>query len=86
MYDPYGYYGQNAGSTVSGAVASSVATGQHAKEAAFMGLDWKSIIVAVIVGSMTAVLTQLSVEHVQDRRKKLKKTPTESAALILTED
>ena len=34
-----------------------------------MGLNWKSIMVAVTIGSLTAVLTQLTLESVRERRK-----------------
>ncbi len=86
MYYPPPYtvmYGQapSAGAVAGGATAAATA-GQddpHMKSGGVLGLDWKSITVAVVVGSLTAVLTQLAIEHVQKTRKQ----PTPGSKTLL---
>lgn len=88
MYYPPHYsvmYGQapTAGAVAGGATAAATAgqSDPHMKPDGFLGLDWKSITVAVVVGSLTAVLTQLAIEHVQATRKK---AAPKSKALVFT--
>lgn len=76
MYGHYGYshYGQaSAGAVAGGATAASTSTQAHIDPEGFLGLNWKSIMVAVTIGSLTAVLTQLALESVRDRRKSKEK-------------
>lgn len=72
MYGHYGHspYGQaSAGAVAGGATAAATKTQAHLDPEGFMGLNWKSIMVAVTIGSLTAVLTQLTLESVRERRK-----------------
>ena len=86
MYGHYGYphYGQapSAGAIAGGATAASVQTRSHMDPKGFMGLNWTSIMIAVTIGSLTAVLTQLTLEYVKERKKKGKKPKHQ--ALIFT--
>lgn len=74
-----------AGAVAGGATAAATTTQKNGKTDpdGFLGLNWKEIGVAVIVGSVTAVLTQLAIEHVQEIRKK--KAPR-SEALVFSGD
>lgn len=77
MYGHYGYphYGQapSAGAIAGGATAASTQTSSHMDPKGFMGLNWTSIMIAVTIGSLTAVLTQLTLEYVKERKKQGKK-------------
>ena len=87
MYYPHHHsvmYGQapTAGAVAGGATAAATASQKNGKTdpEGFLGLNWKEIGVAVIVGSVTAVLTQLAIEHVQEVRKK--KAPRSEALVF----
>ncbi len=73
MYGHYGYshYGQapTAGAVAGGATAASTSTQAHIDPDGFLGLNWKSIMVAVTIGSLTAILTQVALENVRERKK-----------------
>ena len=81
-YNPPYYGAPTAGAVAGGATAAASASQKNGKTdpEGFLGLNWKEIAVAVIVGSVTAVLTQLAIEHVQEARKKKPK----SHALVFT--
>jgi hypothetical protein len=38
------------------------------KPEGFLGMDWRAIAIAVTIGSLTAVLTQLALESIKDRK------------------
>ncbi len=70
-YGYHGYYGQSPGAIAGGATAAaSGSKSGHVDADQFLGINWKSIAIAVTIGSLTAVLTQLSLEHIKDRKKK----------------
>lgn len=75
MNGRYGYYGAASPGAVAGGATAAAAGGQsgHVNPEGFMGLDWKSIMVAVAIGSLTAVLTQLTLEHIKTTRESKKK-------------
>lgn len=75
MYQHYGYYGAASPGAVAGGATAAASGGKsgHMDPEGFMGLDWKSIMVAVAIGSMTAILTQLTLEYVKERRESGKK-------------
>ena len=77
MYGYYGYphYGQapSAGAIAGGATAASTQASSHMDPKGFMGLNWTSIMIAVTIGSLTAVLTQLTLEYVKERKESGKK-------------
>jgi hypothetical protein len=78
------YYGQvtSAGAIAGGATAAaSGGKSGHLNPEGALGLDWKSIMVAVMIGSVTAVLTQLTLEHVKEKKKQ--RTP-KAAALVFS--
>lgn len=78
-------YGQGtAGAHVGGSVSGAVTGGSHVDPKGFLGLNWTGLLAAVIVGSTTAVITQLAVEHIRDRRKKQRKKHPESRAMALS--
>ena len=73
------YYGQvtSAGAIAGGATAAaSGGKGAHMDPEGTLGLNWKSIMVAVMIGSITAVLTQLTLEHVKEKKKQKGVKPT----------
>ena len=74
MHPHYGYYyaAPSPGAVAGGATAAATGSG-HVDPEGFMGLNWKSIMVAVAVGSLTAILTQLTLEYVKDRKEAGKK-------------
>jgi hypothetical protein len=49
--------------------AGAISQNKHLNPDGFMGLHWPSIIAAVVVGSLTAVMTQLVVTHVKAVRE-----------------
>lgn len=63
-------YGQSP-VAIAGAMTAAGAMSQnkHLNPNGFLGLHWPSVMAAVVVGSLTAVMTQLAVEHVKSRRK-----------------
>ncbi len=65
------HYGAASPGAVAGGATAAAAGGKsgHIDPDGFMGLDWKSIAVAVAVGSLTAILTQLTLEYVKERRE-----------------
>jgi hypothetical protein len=63
MYGHYGYYGASPNK------AAPSPGSEHADSQGFMGLNWGSIVVAVAIGSVTAVFTALTVEYIRERRK-----------------
>ena len=75
MHPYYGYYGAASPGAVAGGATAAASGGKsgHIDPDGFLGLDWKSIMVAVAVGSMTAILTQLTLEYVKERRESGKK-------------
>jgi len=77
MYDRYGHYGAASPGAVAGGATAAASGGQsgHLNPEGFMGMDWRSIMVAVAIGSLTAVLTQLALEHIK-AVKESKKKPT----------
>jgi hypothetical protein len=86
MHGPYGYYpyGQAPGAIAGGATAAASGTSQgHVDPEGFLGLNWKSIMVAVTIGSLTAILTSLTLEYVKERGKSGKKP--DHRVLVLTD-
>ena len=86
MYYPphHPYYGQatSAGAIAGGATAAASGGKRgHIDPEGALGLDWKSIMVAVMIGSLTAVLTQLTLEHVREKKKQ---KPPKPKALVFT--
>ena len=78
-------YGQGqAGAHIGGAVSGAVSSGGgHTNADGFLGLNWPGLLAAIVVGSVTAVATQLAVEHIRDRRKAHKKAEPKTRALAL---
>ena len=65
--------------------ASAASQGTHLNPDGFMGLHWPSIMAAVVVGSLTAVMTQLVVTHVKAvRETQHKKGGPKQTALSLS--
>jgi hypothetical protein len=79
------YYGQsNAGAHVGGAVSGAVTSkGGHTDSEGFLGMNWAGIFAAVLIGSVTAVMTQLAVEHIKEKRKVQKTKEPKTRALSL---
>jgi hypothetical protein len=78
MDQPYGYYAAPSPGAVAGGVTAA------ATESGLSGskeFNWTSILIAVTVGSLTAVLTQLTLEHVEEK-KKLGKKPKHRALIF----
>lgn len=75
MHPYYGHYGVASPGAVAGGATAAASGGKsgHMNPDGFMGLDWKSIMVAVTVGSLTAILTQLTLEYVKERKESGKK-------------
>ncbi len=70
MHAPYHLYGQSPGAIAGAATAAaSAGTTAHLDSKGFFGVNWKSLVVAVAIGSLTAVLTQLTLEYVRERRQ-----------------
>ena len=63
-------YGQAPAAVAGGATAAASGGKEgHIDPEGFLGLNWKSIMVAVTIGSLTAVLTSLTLEYVKERKK-----------------
>jgi hypothetical protein len=63
----YGYY--SGPGAIAGAVsATSANPDKYMKPEGFLGMDWRAIAIAVTIGSLTAVLTQLALESIKDRK------------------
>jgi hypothetical protein len=65
----YGYYGQSPGAIAGAATAAATGARGHLDPGQFLGVNWKSVAIAVTIGSLTAILTQLTLEHVKERKK-----------------
>lgn len=86
------YYGVDP-SLVAGAAAGTEAHRQtqqkeHQTTVGFLGMDWKSMFAAVLIGSLTAIFTNAVVESVRERKKKLggKVPPQQALSLTLPVD
>ena len=75
-----GEAGAHIGGSVSGAVSAS---GGHTSQDGFLGLNWPGLFAAVVIGSVTAIATQLAVEHIRARRKSHSKSEPKTRALAL---
>jgi len=70
FYGYHGYYGQSPGAIAGGATAAaSGSKSGHVDPDQFLGINWKSIAIAVTIGALTAVLTQVTLEHIKERKK-----------------